>query len=254
MGVMMEGLGMRMTCLGSGSAGNCYLFEASDGVLMVEAGIRFVEVKKALRFKISGIVGCLISHEHKDHSKSLKDVIGCGIRVLALEDVFQSQGIANRAFCKSIEPMHGYKVGGFKVFAFPVAHDVPCVGFVIEHEEMGKLLFVTDTMMLEYRVPKLNHVMLEANYADDILQYNIDNGIVPFAMRDRLLHSHMELETAKDVIRANDMAEVNEVILIHLSGNNSDSGRFKREICEVSGKPTHIATAGMSYDLSKTPF
>jgi len=251
---MMEGLGMRMTCLGSGSAGNCYLFEASDGVLMVEAGIRFVEVKKALRFKISGIVGCLISHEHKDHSKSLKDVIGCGIRVLALEDVFQSQGIANRAFCKSIEPMHGYKVGGFKVFAFPVAHDVPCVGFVIEHEEMGKLLFVTDTMMLEYRVPKLNHVMLEANYADDILQYNIDNGIVPFAMRDRLLHSHMELETAKDVIRANDMAEVNEVILIHLSGNNSDSGRFKREICEVSGKPTHIATAGMSYDLSKTPF
>lgn len=245
---------MRMTCLGSGSAGNCYLFEAADGVLMVEAGIRFIEVKKALRFKISGIVGCLISHEHKDHSKSLKDVIGCGIRVLALEDVFQSQGIANRAFCKSIEPMHGYKVGRFKVFAFPVVHDVPCVGFVIEHEEMGKLLFVTDTMMLEYRVPKLNHVMLEANYADDILQYNIDNGIVPFAMRDRLLHSHMELETAKDVIRANDMAEVNEVILIHLSGNNSDCGRFKREICEVSGKPTHIATAGMSYDLSKTPF
>ena len=250
----MEGLGMKMTCLGSGSAGNCYLFEAADGVLMVEAGIRFIEVKKALRFKISGIVGCLISHEHKDHSKSLKDVIGCGIKVLALEEVFQSQGIANRSFCKSIEPMHGYKVGGFKVFAFPVVHDVPCVGFVIEHEEMGKLLFVTDTMMLEYRVPNLNHVLLEANYADDILQYNIENGIVPFALRDRLLHSHMELETAKDVIRANDMADVNEVILIHLSGNNSDGERFRREICEVSGKPTHIATAGTSYDLSKTPF
>lgn len=251
---MMEGLGMRMTCLGSGSSGNCYLLEAADGVLMVEAGIRFIEVKKALRFKISGIVGCLVTHEHKDHSKSLKDVIGCGIRVLALDEVFQSQGITNRAFCKSIEPMHGYKVGGFKVFAFPVAHDVPCVGFVIEHEEMGKLLFVTDTMMLEYRVPSLNHIMLEANYADDILQYNIENGIVPFAMRDRLLHSHMELETVKGIIAANDMANVNEVILIHLSGNNSDGGRFAREISGVSGKPTYVATAGTTFDLSKTPF
>lgn len=245
---------MRMTCLGSGSSGNCYIFEASDGVLMLEAGVSFNEVKKALRFNISGIVGCLVTHEHKDHSKSLKDVIGCGIRVLALDEVFQSQGIANRYFCKSIEPMHGYKVGGFKVFAFPVAHDVPCVGFVIEHEEMGKLLFVTDTMMLEYRVPSLNHIMLEVNYADDILQYNIDHGIVPFAMRDRLLHSHMELETAKGIIRANDMADVNEVILIHLSGNNSDAGRFEREISEVSGKPTYTATAGMTIDLSKTPF
>lgn len=245
---------MRMTCLGSGSSGNCYLLEAADGVLMLEAGVRFNEVKKALRFKISGIVGCIVTHEHKDHSKSLKDVIGCGIRVLALDEVFQSQGIANRAFCKSIEPMHGYKVGGFKVFAFPVAHDVPCVGFMIEHEEMGKLLFVTDTMMLEYRVPSLNHIMLEANYADDILQYNIEHGIVPFAMRDRLLHSHMELETAKGIIRANDMADVNEVILIHLSGNNSDAGRFEREISEVSGKPTYTATAGMTFDLSKTPF
>ncbi len=245
---------MRMTCLGSGSSGNCYLFEASDGVLMLEAGVRFAEVKKALKFSISRIVGCLVTHEHKDHSKSLKDVIGCGIRVLALDEVFQSQGIANRSFCKSIEPMHGYKVGGFKVFAFPVAHDVPCVGFVIEHEEMGKLLFVTDTMMLEYRIPKLNHIMLEANYADDILQYNIERGIVPFAMRDRLLHSHMELEAAKGIIRANEMSDVNEVILIHLSGNNSDAGRFEREISEVSGKPTHVAAAGMSIELSKKPF
>lgn len=245
---------MVLKCLGSGSDGNCYLLKASDGVLMIEAGISFKEVKKSLRFDISGLVGCVISHEHRDHSKFLKDVIGCGVRVLALREVFDSHDIRNRAFCKEILPMHGYKVGGFKVFAFPVAHDVPCVGFVIEHEEMGKLLFVTDTMMLEYRVPKLNHIMLEANYADDILQYNIDNGIVPSVMRDRLLHSHMELETAKGIIRANDITDVNEVILIHLSGNNSDVRRFQNEISMVSGKPTYIATNGFSAQLSKTPY
>lgn len=236
-------------CLGSGSSGNCYLLQASDGVLMLEAGVRFAEVKKALNFKISGIVGCLITHEHKDHSKALKDVIGCGIRVLALERVFRSQGVTS-PFCKPIEPMHGYKVGGFKVFALPVAHDVPCVGFVIEHDEMGKLLFVTDTMMLEYRISGLNHIMLEANYADDNLQDNIDSGIVPSAMRDRLLHSHMELETAKGIIAANDMTAVNEIILIHLSGNNSDGERFTREVAAVAGKPTYIAEAGKIFELT----
>lgn len=245
---------MRLKCLGSGSAGNCYLFEASDGVLMVEAGISFMEVKKALKFKISRIIGCLISHEHKDHSKYLKDVIGCGIRTLALSEVFDSQGISNRVFCKEIQSWHGYRIGGFKVFAFGVAHDVPCLGFLISHKEMGNLLFVTDTMMLEYRMPDLNHVMLEANYADDILQSNIIRGIVPFGMRDRLLHSHMELETTKDILRANNLSEVNEVVLLHLSGNNSDADRFRKEVSEVSGKPTYIAENGLDIDLSLIPY
>ena len=245
---------MVLRCLGSGSDGNCYLLEASDGVLVLECGVLFTEVKKAPRFDISGIVGCLISHEHKDHSKALKDVIGCGIKVLALKEVFDSQNIKNRVFCKEILPMHGYKIGGFKVFAFMVAHDVPCLGFVIEHREMGKLLFVTDTMMLEYRVPNLSHMMLEANYADDILQENIDRGVVPSVMRDRLLHSHMELETAKGIVKANDMSNVNEVILIHLSGNNSDWSRFRDEISMVSGKPTYIASRGFVTELSKTPY
>ncbi len=245
---------MVLKCLGTGSSGNCYLLEASNGVLIIEAGISIIELKKALKFQLKQVIGCIISHEHRDHSRCLKDIIGCGIRVLALPEVFDSHNLSNRVFCKSVEPMHGYKVGSFKVFTLPVAHDVPCVGFVIEHEEMGKLLFVTDTMMLEYRIPGLNHIMLEANYADDILQYNIDNGIVPSVMRDRLLHSHMELETAKGIIAANDMTNVNEVVLIHLSGNNSDSERFSREISAISGKPTYIATAGMSYNISKIPY
>ena len=241
---------MKLKCLGSGSSGNCYLLEASDGVLILECGILFIEIKKALRFQLKGVLACLISHEHKDHSKCLKDILSCGIKVMALSDVFNSQGIINRVFCKEIEAMHGYQVGGFKIFALNVAHDVPCLGFIIEHREMGKLLFITDTMMLEYRLPKLNHIMLEANYADDILQYNIDNGIVPNSMRERLLHSHMEIETAKGILRANDLSQVSEIVLVHLSGNNSDAERFKKEVEAVSGKPTYIAGRGIEIELS----
>lgn len=246
---------MVLKCLGSSSSGNCYLLEASDGVLIIEAGIPVIEIKKALRFQLKQVLGCVVSHQHRDHSRSLKDILACGIKVLALPDVFDSYNLRNRVFCKEIQPMHGYQVGGFKIFCLSVAHDVPCLGFVIEHKEMGRMLFVTDTMMLEYRLPKLNHILLEANYADDILMQNIEQGIVPQSMKDRLLHSHMEIETTKGILRANDLTEVSEIVLIHLSGNNSDAERFRNEIKAVSGKPTYIAQAGLQIDLTiKNPY
>ena len=81
------------------------------------------------------------------------------------------------------------------------------------------------------------------------MQENIDAGIVPVSMRDRLLHSHMELQTAKDIIRANDLSEVKELILLHLSDNNSHSELFKEEMERVSGKPVYIARNGLELNL-----
>ena len=240
---------MVLKVLGSSSKGNCYILEASDGVLIIEAGIPAIDVKKALHFKINNVLGCIISHQHRDHSKFLKDIISSGIKVLALEDVFVSHNLSNHSFCKTIEPMHGYKIGSFKIFAIPVSHDVPCLGFIVEHQEMGKMLFITDTMMLEYVMPKLDHIMIEVNYCDKILQENIDAGIVPVSMRDRLLHSHMELQTAKDIIKANDLSNVKELILLHLSDNNSNSELFKAEMEKVSGKPVYIAKNGLELNL-----
>ena len=245
---------MKLRCLGSGSSGNCYLLEASDGVLIIEAGIPLMEVKKALRFDLSKVRGCLISHRHNDHAKYVNDFLMAGIRVLALKDVFESHDIRIAAFNKEIEPKHGYIVGGFKVFTLSIAHDVPCLGFIIEHREMGRLLFITDTMMVEYVVPRLNHIMIEANYSDDILDYNIENGITPAGMRDRLLHSHMELNTTRDFLLANDLSEVHEIILIHLSGNNSNPEDFSWFISRETGKLTYVAKKGFEIDIDNEPY
>ena len=78
---------------------------------------------------------------------------------------------------------------------------------------------------------------------------NIDKGIVPVSMRERLLHSHMELQTAKDIIRANDISNVKEIILVHLSDNNSSEEFFRTEMAKVSGKPVDIARKGLELNL-----
>lgn len=245
---------MRLNVLGSDSNGNCYILQTDKEALIIEAGVRFSEVKKALKWQISKVVGAVITHEHNDHAKYAKDFVANGITVLALPSVFRAKGIDTLSFRKDIEPMHGYIVGGFKVFAVPVCHDVPCLGFIIEHEDMGRMLFVTDTMMLEYRVPGMNHILLEANYAEDILDAKIEAGSVPASMKPRLIHSHMEIETTKGILRANDLSGVNEIILIHLSNGNSDERRFVREVQEVSGKPVYAAVAGLELNLSKNPY
>ena len=241
---------MVLKCLGSSSSGNCYLFCASDGVLVLEAGVSFKEIKKGLGFKISGIVGAFVSHRHNDHAASIKNLADSGVRVFALEDVLEAHGLFHHHFCRTIEPMHGYIVGNYKVYAFPVNHDVPCLGFIVEHPEMGKTLFVTDTMMLEYRFNGLNHIMLEANYSDKVLDYNIEQGYTPAAMRERLLGSHMELETTKGILAANDLSKVSEIILIHLSNDNSNGNEFKDEIERATGLPTYIARNGFEIDLT----
>ena len=245
---------MRLNVLGSDSNGNCYVLQNDKEALIIEAGVRFSEVKKALKWQLSKVVGAVITHEHNDHAKYVRDFVSNGITVLALPSVFKAKGIDSLSFRKEIEPMHGYIVGGFKVFAMPVCHDVPCVGFIIEHEDMGRMLFVTDTMMLEYRVPGLNHILLEANYAEDILDAKIEAGSVPLSMKPRLIHAHMEIETTKGILRANDLSGVNEIVLIHLSNGNSDERRFVREVQETSGKPVYAAVAGLELNLSINPY
>jgi len=246
---------MVLKCLGSSSDGNCYLLTASDGsTLIIECGVQFTQVKKALHWSLGGVVGCLVSHRHKDHSKYIKDVLSCGITTLALEDVFESAQLRNRVCCKSIEPLHGYVIGDFKVFTLPMCHDVPCLAFIIEHREMGRLLFITDTMMCEYKLPKMQHIMIEANYSDAILQVNIDSGVVPASMKDRLLHSHLELKTTCGILTANDLSDVNEVILLHLSGNNSSKSQFIETVERCSGKTTYVAESGFETTLSINPY
>ena len=244
---------MVLKCLGSSSAGNCYILEASDGQrLVIEAGVKWSQIKKGLAYRLLGVQGCLVSHRHNDHAASIADVAKAGIKVLALEDVLVSHGIQRNHFAHAVEPLKGYKLGDYNVYTFDVRHDVPCLGFHIYHREMGNLLFATDTMMLEYRFEGLkavNHWLVEANYADDILEDNIKSGYVNASMRERLLETHMELQTTKGILTSNDLSKTRQIVLIHLSMDNAEPWRFRDEIESSTGIPTHIASNGLLLDM-----
>lgn len=192
-----------------------------------------------------------MSHEHRDHCKALPGIIKSGIRCYALPEVFKSFPLRTRFMCEEMHPHEKIKIGEFSILPLPVMHDVPCLGFVISHKEMGNTLFLTDTMYTEYRIKGLSHIMIEANYADKILQDNIDAGFEPASMRSRLLNSHMELASTIRILKETDLDDVNEVILLHLSGRNGDKTDFRQRVMESIGKPTYIAENGLKIHLNK---
>jgi len=56
---------MYLKCLGSSSAGNCYLLTSdSRETLILDCGIPIKEIKKGLDWNVRGITGVIISHTH----------------------------------------------------------------------------------------------------------------------------------------------------------------------------------------------
>ena len=240
---------MKLKCLGSGSSGNCYILENDMEALVIEAGLPFMDVKKALDFNVRKIIGVICTHRHNDHSKFLKDYVVAGIRSIAPSDYWIENflewwfqyGEHYDETRKCIE------IGNFKVIPFQLVHDVPCYGFYIQHPEMGTLIYSSDTEYIRYRFKDVNHILVECNYDKNFIQDDAVN-------RTHILEGHMELQTTKEFVRINNNPDLRNVVLLHLSANNSNPGEFKEEMEKIVDCPVWIAEKGLEVDLRLVPF
>lgn len=256
---------MELRIINSDSDGNAYILKANNGaVLLIELGTKFDEIMEALDYKIDQVVCALVTHEHGDHSKAVKEAMRRGIDVWATKGTLDALGanrrgtttemvIGHRA-CE-LEPMVQYRRGDFTIVAFPVEHDATePVGFLIHHPECGMLLFATDTSALNYRFPGLENILIEANYDSDILDDKTEMGFLPMAARERLLNSHFGLGQAIGFILDQDISRVRNIVLLHLSARNSNAASFKLRMEQATGKPVTIADNGVIVNLDKFGF
>jgi phosphoribosyl 1,2-cyclic phosphodiesterase len=241
---------MKLKVLSSSSKGNCYVLQGEKESLILEAGIHYKDILKGLDFSLNNIVGCLVTHEHKDHSKSLQDLIKKGIDIYTSKGTVEACGASGHRI-HHIESEKQFKIGEFTILPFEVQHDAAePLGFLIQHKEIGKLLFITDSYYCKYNFKGLNHILIECNHSGQILKENVEQGIVPISLSMRIIKSHFSLDNVKEFLKASDLKEVKEIVLIHLSGDNSDPTEFKGEIEKTIGKETYIAKKGLEIDLS----
>jgi len=247
---------MNLKVIGSSSNGNAYILETPTGSLMLECGLPLRKIQEVLDFNLSNIKACLISHEHKDHCKSVKEVIKAGIDIYTSFETAKQLGISDSHRAQMVDDGVQFTVGDFIVLPFKTEHDaVNPFGYLIYYKPTGeRILFATDTFYLKNRFNSLDWILIECNYCKDTLDANIEAGYIAQGMKNRLLESHFSLEHVKEFLSANDLSKVKVIVLLHLSNANSDAKRMIREITELTGKEVVIAEAGIEIPLNLYPF
>lgn len=236
---------MEITGISSGSQnGNCYHIEHEEHRVLLDCGPKWRKIKEALKFKTSGLSSCLVTHMHHDHCDAVADIANSGIDVYAPESVFEEMDISSHR-THNVSAGDKFNIDGFTVKVFESFHDVPTVGYALAGRGV-KLIYITDTPYIKARFDGFTHVMIEANYDTKIIKKNVKNGRINKHVKDRVAGSqyntgtHMSIENTLKTLKANDLSNVEEVWLLHLSSDNSDKEDFKRRVQQSTGKPTYL--------------
>ena len=235
----------KLKVVGSGSKGNCYIIQTSTSTLILELGVRWKEVLKALNYDISNVAAALASHIHTDHSKSIPDALKYNI------PIYSNQSVAGwYEGVKALKPKVNYKIGDFKVMPLEVEHNCLNFAYIIQHDEFGKLMFCTDAVRFPYKVKGINHMLIEANYSNDVVIDNLCNNY------DIMSHNenHMEIGETLNAVSNNYSDELNNIVLIHLSQFQSDFNDFSDKIVQQVGIQPIMAEKGLELEISKEAF
>ena len=228
---------MDIKVIASGSSGNAYLIGDGRTLLLLDAGIPFKRIQIGCGFRTSTIDACLVTHRHGDHAAAVPKLIQRGITVYSNADVAERyKGV------QELTQRKEYPIGTLRILPFAAEHDVPCFGYQVTSTETGeKLVYITDSAYVRYTFTGLTHIMIEANYAEDIMIGNVRDGKVPLPLAERVAGTHMSIDTLLELLRANDMTKVRQIYLLHLSDMSSDAERFKKLVQQETGAEVYIA-------------
>lgn len=238
----------KLKILSSGSQGNCYIIACEKEKLILELGLPWKKILQGLDYDLTDVSSCLVSHQHQDHlnTNAFLNATKSGLGVYSCSEV---QSIHPNA--KVLKNGSKTQIGGFSVQPLPLEHSCECIGFIISHEECGKILFATDCSKFLYRIKGCNHILIESNWSEDVVLDNVIND------NDHASHyeHHLELKDAISAIRENYSGNLMNVVLLHLSANNSDEKIFVDSVkLEVGFSNVYIAKKGLEIDLSPCEF
>lgn len=237
----------KLTVLSSSSDGNSYLLSCGEDSLLLDLGVDFKKVLKAVDYDIRKIRGCLCSHIHADHTKHLPDALKYQLKVYSCKSVAEKFDGVN-----ILKIGHKYRIGSFYVQTLPVPHgDCECYAYIIDHEDIGRLLFATDLSDFPYKVKDCNHIMLECNNSLDMIVDNMVEGHFNRAASN----THLDMDNCFEILRRLETPNLQSIILLHLSDWNSNENTIRERLSEEFPViDYHIADKGLTVELSKTEF
>jgi phosphoribosyl 1,2-cyclic phosphodiesterase len=223
---------MRITILGSGSAGNCTLIETDKTKLLVDAGLSGRQISQRLALisrNLEEITGVVLTHEHSDHTRGLS--VLCKSRPLPVyANRLTAEAISTdpdfqdrvRISWRLFSTGGSFEVGDLQVESFTVPHDAyDPVGYVIRHPNSGLAIGVlTDlghaTKLVTERMRAMDVLIVESNHDLKLLQ---EDAIRPWSLKQRIMsrHGHLSNDAAATLTSEVASDKLRHVFLAHLS-------------------------------------
>lgn len=248
---------MELQVISTGSKGNAYVLRAGDSALLLDAG---VPIKKIVRSvpDWKRLIGCLITHEHKDHARCQQDLQRMGVCLYTSEGT--NRAIAHTdglCWSRVLRAETSYGVKEWTVMPFDVQHDAgQPFGYLIRYNPTGETaLYATDTYYLKNTFPGVHYWIVECSYMDELIDQQRDDGDITEAFRHRLKTSHMSLRRLLDTLKANDLSKTHAIVLVHLSDERSDEKAMVEAVRRETGiEDVYAAEDGMRIPLELCPF
>jgi phosphoribosyl 1,2-cyclic phosphodiesterase len=217
---------VRLTILGSGSAGNCAYVETDETRILVDAGFSLRQIRQrlaAIGRAPENLTGILVTHEHNDHIQGLV-TLGGKLRIPVYcnrptHEAAEFQ-LKTKLDCRLFATGASFDVGDVLVETFTIPHDAQDpVGFLLRTNGVN-IGFLTDlghvTKLVLDRIRPANVLLLEANHDVKMLQDCVRR---PWSLKQRILgrHGHLSNEAAAEAAEQIMSAELRHLYLGHLS-------------------------------------
>ena len=225
--------------IASGSSGNCTVLTCGSATILLDAGIKFSAIQRALDFKNPTAV--LITHEHSDHAQksTIKEFLKRGVEILMTRGTAKALELEPRHNLCYCSPNNTEIVEGLFINCSPVQHDAEePVSFIINNG-VDEVAYITDTGWLELGRPTVTKLLIEANFACDALTESRINR----KQINRIFENHLSIEQVVGVLETADMPRLREIWLMHISRRHGDGEEFRRRVEAVVPKSVEVRLA-----------
>ena len=172
-------------------------------------------------------------------------MLNYGVKIYSCKDVADKyEGV------KCLKPNKKYKIGKFIVQPIPVQHSVENYGYLIEHPKMGRLVFITDLCDFPYKIPNVNHWIIEANYDEQIVFDRLCNNEINRSKSK----THLSINQCVQILKNNLCDDTRNIMLIHLSHENSDEKMFIQKVKDATNITPVVAKPKVIMELNKELF
>ena len=234
---------MKFQSLASSSKGNAYLVCDGDTNILLECGLTHKKLLQMVGFALREIKACLITHEHKDHSSCVKQLLEDCVEVYMTRGTAEALELPDSLMELAHEIKAGEKftIGTIDILPFETFHDAAePVGFCMQSRVSGDILvYAIDTVNLPYEFPGVGVLAVEANFDKAILERCEK---MPEKVRHRVANTHMEIDVLCGILRRMDLSRCREIYLLHLSDATSHEGHFINKVARAVPKGIEITS------------